>query len=463
MKQPNIIFVFDDQHRYEALGSAGNDIIKTPNFDRFAQTGMVFDRAYSNCPICSPFRGIVLTGRYPHKNGVMCNEYGLFDGQQTFPTVLKQAGYSTAFIGKWHLGHPPYTEDKRFGFDYMAAYNCEHNYYNVNIAENESEPVKTKDWAPISETDLALKFMESHVKDRKDKPFMMMLGWGPPHWGDARYDGYPDQFKTYSPDDIKLRPNVPEQMAEFAREEISHYYGLVTGLDHEMGRILDSVDKLGIAQDTIILFTSDHGDHLWSHGYGKPGDNWLHHSKRASKATPYEESIHIPCLVKWPGVIPAGSRCDSLFSAADMMPSLLALSKNDIPETVQGADLSLLFKGEGGQDADSVYLQILGTGWPTRPEWVGFWRGIRTKQHIYARWHNGKEKVLFDCEKDPYEMNNLAGHSEAADIEAELEARLQKWLKETDDPFETGEREPVYSMLDLGQKFTSSSWDDVQW
>jgi arylsulfatase A-like enzyme len=457
MKRPNILFVFADQLRYTALGSSGNPVVRTPHLDRLASEGVVFEQAFSNCPICSPFRGTLLTGKYPHKNGVVDNEYRLFPGQDTLPRVLGQAGYRTGFVGKWHLGYGPYTEDKRHGFDYLAANNCIHDYYKVRYHENERGPITVDGWAPDDETSLGIRFMQDHVRRGDDSPFMLMLGWGPPHWP---YKQYPDEYNVYDPAAVDLPKNVPVQMADFARREIAHYYGNVTGLDAQMGRLLESLDRLGVAEDTIVCFTSDHGDHLSSHGYGKPMDQWMHHSMRASKATPYDESIHIPFLVRWPAAIEPGRRTSALFSAIDMMPTLLGLCGVESPAGVQGSFLSHELTGGEGTARDSVYLQILGPGWPHRGPWVGFWRGVRTDRWLYARWHaDEREPLLIDLTEDRWEMRNLAGQPDHAATQRQMEARLRQWIAETDDPFDSGERELTTGMLALGQQFTSDRWD----
>ena len=244
-------------------------------------------------------------------------------------------------------------------------------------------------------------------------------------------------------------------MEAFAREELAHYYGNVTGLDHELGRIRAVLDERGLTEDTIFCYTSDHGDHLSSHGYGKPSDQWLHPSKRASKATPYDESVHVPFIMSYPARIQGGQRLPVMFSSVDIMPTLLALAGVEAPAGIQGTDLSRALLGEGGTEPDSVYLQILGPGWPYRGEWVGFWRGVRTDRWTYARWHHSGERWLFDRECDPYEMVNLAGREECAGIEGQMEDRLQQWIGDTDDPFETGARDPQTGILQLGQSLTS--------
>jgi arylsulfatase A-like enzyme len=247
-------------------------------------------------------------------------------------------------------------------------------------------------------------------------------------------------------------------MAAFAREEIAHYYGNVTGLDHELGRIMAFLKENGLDDNTIVCFSSDHGDHLSSHGYGKPFDLWLHHSKRASKATPYEESIHIPFILRYLQKVAPGQRSQTMLSSVDVLPTLLGLADIALPDGIQGLDLSHAVLGEQGPEPDSVYLQILGPGWPHRGEWVGFWRGVRTRRCVYARWFGSGDVWLFDRHTDPYEMNNLAGNPGYATIQAQLEQRLQQWMRDTGDPFETGERDPETGILNLGQRFTHDKW-----
>ncbi|MBM3265547.1 MAG: sulfatase, partial [candidate division Zixibacteria bacterium] len=394
MSHPNLLFVFDDQHRYSALGANGNPVVRTPHLDRLAGEGVVLDQMLSSCPICSPYRGQLMTGRYSHANGIMDNEYLLREDQALFPQTLSDAGYRTGYVGKWHLGYPPYTQDKRYGFDYMAAYNCNHDYYNVEYYENEVGPIQIDGWAPTRETDLAIGYLERHAADPGDQPFCLMLSWGPPHWP---YDQYPRKHKRYNPAEVDLPPNVPKAFAAYAREEIADYYGNISGLDDEMGRLLTAVDRLGLRNDTVVIFTSDHGDHLSSHGFGKPMDRWMHHSFRASKATPYEESVHVPFIARWPGHIAPGTRSDALVSSVDLMPTLLTLCGLSVPSGVQGNSMAHHLLGQDGPRNDSVYMQILGPGWPHRGKWVGFWRGVRDERWTYARWRgNERGPFLFD-------------------------------------------------------------------
>ena len=454
MRRPNIVFIFSDQQRYSALACNGNRIVQTPHLDALAQNGVVLDNAFSSCPICAPYRGQLMTGKYAHANGCIDNEYALFPDQQTLPAVLDAAGYDTAYIGKWHLGYGPYGRDQKGGFSYMAANNCDHNHNAVKYYENDQGPFTFDTWAPTGETDLALRYIDDQQRRASDRPFCLVLSWGPPHWSGPAYDHYPEEFAIYDPDAVDLPPNVPPQLEAFARKELAHYYGNISALDSEVGRITHFLKTRGLADNTILCFSSDHGDHLSSHGYGKPMDMWLHHSKRASKATPYEESIHVPFVLSYPAKVAPGRRLTTMFSSVDIMPTLLGLAAIDQPEGIQGTDQSGAICGQTGPEPDSVYLQILGPGWPHRGDWVGFWRGVRTPRWLYARWIDSGDIWLFDRDKDPYEMENLAGRAACAEVQQQLEQRLQQWLHTTADPFETGRRDAATGILELGQRLT---------
>ncbi len=457
MARPNILFVFSDQHRYRALGSSGNPVVRTPNLDRLAGQGVIFDQAFSCYPLCSPYRGQLLTGTYCHKNLVVCNEYALKGCQETIAQVLSMAGYHTGFLGRWHLGYGPYPEQQRHGFDYLAAYNIAGaGYYKTEYYENERGPIPFGCWAPEGETSLAIRFLEERKAGRDNSPFALFVCWAPPHWP---YDQFPQQFNTCEPAQVEVPRNVPEQMQDFARKELALYYGAIAALDFQMGRLLDALEQLGVAEDTIVCYTSDHGDHLSSHGYGRPWDRWLPPYMRASKATPYDESIHVPFLMRFPGRIPAGRRTNALLGSVDIMPTLLGLCGLEPPPGVQGKDLSHVPRGEDGPLSDSVYLQNMGVGWPDRAEFTGFWRGVRTQRWLYAKWLDDRlGPWLFDRQNDPLEMSNLAGRTDYARIQQELEARLKRWIEETKDPFETGERDPIKGMLVLGQEFAGKRW-----
>ena len=301
----NILFINTDQLRYDSIAVNGNQYVKTPNLDSFAKDSMVFDNAYSCCPLCSPYRGQLLSGNYSHKNGVMCNEFKLKDTNDLLPKILKREGYYSAYVGKWHLGYGPYTQEKRYGFDDMLAYNCLHNYYDVSYWRNEQGPWKIKDFAPVKEADLTIELLEERDKT---KPFALFLSWGVPHpsWGDETminnehrsFGLYPNQYDTYDPARMPVPESVPHPLRPSIRRDTADYYGMITALDVEFGRIIRYLKENNLYDNTLILFSSDHGEHLGAHGYGHPEDEWLPPNMRAAKGTPYEESIHIPLMIK---------------------------------------------------------------------------------------------------------------------------------------------------------------------
>ena len=461
MDAPNIVFVFADQLRYDALAHNGNRTVRTPHLDRLAAEGVVLDQAFSSCPICSPYRGQVLTGNYSHVNGVVCNEYRLFDNQRTLAHRLAEHGYRGVYVGKWHLGHGPYPERCRYGFDDFLAYNCSHHYYRTAYWRNEAGPFRMVEYAPRAETRLAIDWIAQHRRDHPGRPFLAMLSWGPPHWTGAgrsarAYGVYPQEYALYDPARVDVPDNVPVQFRDFATRELADYYAMVTSLDDQMGVLLAGLDRMGLTGETIVCFSSDHGDHLSAHGYGKPGDPWMDPTMSMSKATPYEESIHIPLIARGPGVAGGGRRSEVMFNSVDVLPTLMALAGAAGADGVQGRDLSHAFRGVVGDDPDSVYLQILGPGWPDRAKAIGLWRGVRTADFTYARWHDrGGRRVLYDRRSDPLEMRNVAAAPDYAEAAQRLEGRLKQWMAETADPFDTGERIGETEMLNLGQACTS--------
>lgn len=456
---PNLLFVFSDQQRYSAASFNGNTVLRTPTMDSLARDGMVFDRCFSGHPLCAPYRASLLTGWYGWHNGVIDNEYRVRSGAPSFAGTLKSHGYDTAYIGKWHLGYGPYTERDRVGFDRVAAYDCGYGFYKTEYHLNEDGPIPFNSWAPTGETDLAIDYLREHAES--GKPFGLFLAWAPPHWP---YDEYPPAFRRLGPDEVDVPDNVPRQMVDFARREIADYYNCIEALDHELGRVLSALTELGLDNDTIVVFTSDHGDHLSSHGYGKPSDRWLHPMMRASKATPHEESIHVPFVVRYPGAVPAGARTERYLTTVDIMPSLLGLTGVPAPET-DGRDRSEVFRGaqaNAKEEDESAYLINMGPGWPYRGKWIGFWRGVRTERYVYARWR-GDERgpLLYDRLNDPLEMHNLAGGAEFRPIQEEMEERLRQLMNNTSDPFESGKRDPHTGILQLGQEFVHRKWDNA--
>ena len=247
------------------------------------------------------------------------------------------------------------------------------------------------------------------------------MSWGPPH---NPYEHVPERYKElYSPEEIQLRPNAVDTPA--TRKDLSGYYAHITALDENLGRLMAALDELGIADDTILVYTSDHGDMLGSHGHVR-------------KERPWEESARIPFMIRWPRRIPAGITRDTLLSLVDFMPSMLSLCDLPIPEGVEGIDLSEAMLGNTIDEPQSVFLGVPLHGSEGFQFGIREWRGVRTHSHTYARHFDGSGWLLYDNDNDPYQLNNLIDDQDSQVIRTELEAELQEWLTQVNDPFLPG-------------------------
>lgn len=430
---PNILLIFADQMRGMDMGCAGNSDVITPNMDRLAEEGMYFSRAYANTPVCTPSRGSLLTGLYPLSHLAITNDLPITTNTTSIGKILKSTGYYTGYIGKWHLDGVPRDKftppgPRRLGFDdFWAVWNCSHDYFNAYYYKDTPEAIPIRGYEPIGQTDLAIEFMERALREKR-LPFSLVISWGPPH---DPYWMVPDEYKSkYSPDKITLRPNVKLNTRKFLssedsilspQETITNYYAAITALDEQLGRIIDFIKDSDLINDTIIMFTSDHGDMLWSQGMMK-------------KQLPFEESIKIPFIISWPRHIPAGKKSDVLISIVDIVPSILGLLGIKMCEKIDGTDLSRVFLGLENNGPDSVFLQEIVVV-DEKYEQIEEWRGIRTTKYTYARWQSGEGWVLYDNESDPYQIVNLIDNPKYKSVREELERILQYWLKSTNDHF----------------------------
>jgi len=422
---PNLLFVFVDQWRAQALGHMGDPNVKTPNLDGLASEGAIFTNAYSTYPLCSPCRASIITGRWPHANGVIRNGILLPDEEVSIAEVLRDMGYRTGYVGKWHLdgkgkgipgqkGHstpggyvPPGW--RRQGFEFWAGFNLGHFYWDSHYWRDSPEALDmTGTYEPDYQTDLALQFLEkSHEADR---PFYLFVSWGPPHGPHVPPEEY---AALYDPEGIELRPNVPEEKVRRAQAESQKYYGMCTNLDDNLKRLMDKLKELGIEDNTVVCFTTDHGDMLGSHGFYK-------------KNRPLDEASHVPLIIRYPRAIQK-KEIDSLVSSADIMPTLLSLCGAPIPGGVQGIDLTGLIDGSGGgHPQNSVYME----GWigKTTEDERGppDWRAVRKDEYMLTiNVGDGTTRYLFDMGADPYQMNNLAG--QGLPLEEELRNLLYWW------------------------------------
>jgi len=414
-RRPNLVFVFADQLRAQSVGFMGDTQARTPHLDAAAQQGIAFSNAVSCCPVCTPYRAALLTGRYPLSNGMVLNDVRLPVTETCIAEVFRGAGYRTGYIGKWHLdgrargGFTP-PGPRRQGFDYWAVANCTHDYLHSFYYRDGPQPIRIEGYDADHHTDLAVQYVRDHARE----PFCLFVSWGPPH---DPYDQMPEGYRVFRPEEMELRPNC----AAPNREQLAGYYSHTTALDRCFGRIAATLDECGLAEDTILVLTSDHGDMLGSQGL-------IHKQK------PWEESILVPFLLRYPRQVPAGQRTTAPLNVVDLMPTLLRLAGLDIPEVVEGTDLSHLARGAEGPRPTSAFLQHPCPFVEPIPEW----RGVRTERYTYVRTLAGPW-LLYDNEEDPYQLHNLAADPGRAGLRRELEAELQGWLARTGDDFQPRE------------------------
>ena len=467
-KKPNILYVFADQWRRQAVGFMNEDQVITPNIDKFAMDSLVFDNAISCCPLCSPQRGSLLTGKYPINHGVFTNcktgeTFRLRDDEICVSDVLKQENYHTGYIGKWHLDEPELNNSdhpesgakgwdaftppgvRRHGFDFWHSYGAADKHLSQHYWEDTPEKIQTDKWSPEHETDVAIDFIKKN-KD-SDHPFALFMSWNPPH---NPYDQVPQKYKDiYQDKTITFRPNVKAEDIichtyepwgsgeEKLVQTTKDYYAAVSGLDEHFGRLIDTLKEYGILDDTIIVLTADHGELMGSHGL-------------IAKHVWYEESIGIPFIMRWGDKIKKG-RENKIINSVDIMPTLLGLIDVPIPNTVDGVDVSPNLTGTGEVEVPSAFIHA----YPGRDVFLDAfrkegkdplskgWRGIRSENYTYVV-HKGywpgddrDERYLYDLVNDPYQLNPV----EITDAtENELALKFEKELKERldqlGDPFD---------------------------
>ena len=415
-RRPSVLLILPDQWRGQDLGCMGNPEVRTPHLDRLASQGVLFRNTFANTPVCCPARANLLTGKYAHRNGMVANDLRLRESETTIAEVLAADGYRTGFVGKWHLDGGPRLPGfvppgpRRQGFAYWAANECDHRHFRPTYFRDADRPITEDRFEPEVWTDRAVEFLKQAGED----PFFLVVSMGPPH---DPY-GAPERFmKLYDPARLTMRPNWVEGVPGAGRKEVAAYYAAMTAVDEQVGRLLKALDDTGRAGDTIVLFTSDHGDMLGSHG-------------QRLKRKPWEESIRVPGIVRYPARVKPGRTTEALLSHVDLAPTLLSLCGLAVPEEMQGTDLSGVVLGTTDRGPDSAFFQIFvpfaGDATP-RP-----WRGVRTDRHMYARTQEGPW-VLYDLEDDPYERKNLAHDPAHAAVRERMEAKLAGWMKRTGD------------------------------
>ncbi len=459
-RPPNILFVFADDHAAHAIGAYGSRINQTPNIDRLASEGMLFRNAFVTNSICAPSRATILTGQFSHLNGVLTNVEAFDTTKVTFPALLREAGYQTAVIGKWHLKSRPQ------GFDHYEVLRGQGPYYNPLLL-TETDSVRYAGYTTNILTDRVLDWLENGRDP--ERPFLVMYQHKAPH---RNWQPGPDHLTTYddvtipepatlfddyegrtsaartqemtvarhlSDFDLKLTEpgDLNEQQIAPWREAydpknrafrdaqltgddlvrwqyqryIKDYLRAVASVDDNLGRVLDYLDSTGLAENTIVVYSSDQGFFLGDHGwYDK---RWM-----------YEESFRTPLIVRWPARVAAGSVNEDLVQNLDFGETFLDAAGVAIPEWMQGRSLLPLLRGRTPDDwRDAVYYHYY--EYPA-VHMVQRHYGVRTARYKLVHYYLIDEWELFDLERDPEELRSVYADPEYADVLARLTARLNE-------------------------------------
>ncbi len=430
-RKPNLLFVFSDQHRWCDMGAYGNSEVQTPNFDAFADRAVRFENCISNSPLCVPARGSMLTGLMPIRHRAVTNDLPIDPEAESVARVMERNGYHTGYVGKWHLrGVPrrsPVVREHRLGFDEWNVCNSSHRYMKAFYYDADNEKVEIDGYEPIAQTDLAIDFVERN----RDRPWGLVLSWGPPH---DPYHQVPDTYlDMYDPDRITLRSNVPERIRVYQRkntplmfrllyrllfrtgpttdrakirQDLQGYYAHITALDEQFGRLLESLRRTGQLENTIVVYTSDHGDMLGSQGF-------------TNKQLPYEESIRVPLLVSYEGVTKA-TTTDELVGLVDLPVSLMGLMGMRFTTDVDGQDLHELFVSEGARGRGECYISDLVPAHAAAFRGSTSWRGVRTREYTFSRTPFDEGTMLYDNLRDLQQQRNLIGNPAYAEVQDRL-------------------------------------------
>ncbi|MBV7328809.1 sulfatase [Chloroflexi bacterium TSY] len=440
---PNIIWIFGDQMRAQAMGFTGDPNVYTPNIDRLAAEGLSFTAAVGGCPLCCPYRGSLLSGRYPH-NAVPGHEYQLPPEYPTIATAFKENGYHTAYFGKWHVDGfkertgraglhivPP---ERRGQFDEWIGDENNNSQWDCWVHGGRGDDAFHYR-LPGYETDELTNLLIDYIDRRSNEaiasaqpdttPFFAVLSVQPPH---DPYVAPEEWMRRHTPAELQLRPNVPDipWLVDQARRDLAGYYGMIENLDWNLGRIRTALDEANLAHNTHIVFFSDHGDMHGSHGQFR-------------KTSPWEESIRVPFIIG--GHIPRyANKSGHLpvpINHVDIGPTSLGLCGIDKPDWMVGTDYSgyRLHDREITDEPDSAFLQLVvatGHGYSTdRP-----WRGIVTRDGWKYAVLEGQPWMLFNLNEDPYEQANCAYNTRFAVERQRLQDRLAGWINDTGDAFE---------------------------
>jgi arylsulfatase A-like enzyme len=445
-ERPNLVFILSDQQSRDMLGAYGLSQVQTPSLDALARDGILFDHCVASAPVCTPHRSMLLSGQHPLWNNCFTNDRRLLtDIGESFAQVLGRAGYRNGYVGKWHLyggdrDRPVPPGPDRHGFDDLFATNNCHLNYDPDHAffwDEQGRKQLFGTWEAEGQTEQALSFIDGQ---ERETPFSLFVSYHAPHnhfGGEAEtYSEYdaPERFKAlYDVSEIRPRPTSPDN-DRFRRMYLGHM-AMCSEVDYHVGRILSRLHDRGLMDNTIVVYTSDHGD-----TFGAYSNHW-------HKGSPEDVSVRVPLLLRLPDGLGAGRRSQLLVGTLDLMPTLLGLMGIEPPSVCQGSDLSQPIRDAEDDIVESVPLFYF--SWP--------WRGLYTRRWTYSvenidRRGQALEGIpsdvhrnvllrgfntLYDREEDPHQLYNLYGHDGYECLQRDLHERTAEWLERFGDPFPT--------------------------
>ncbi len=444
-ERPNIVFFYADDQASWTIGALGNEQARTPNLDRLYAEGVGLTSAFTTTPVCSPSRAGLLASRYgtevgitDYLNAAREPENGLDPALPTWPRLLQAAGYATCLVGKWHLGSQARYFPTHYGYDSFYGFRTGAGTSKNPEVESDGRVTVVRGYTPDILADEAIRFVRSVAGG--PAPFLLSVHFWAPHANTANRT--PDGDRTWlplSPADWNpfrdVRPSLPRPLypgldVPRARRMLAEYLGAVASLDRNVGRVLDALDELGLASDTVVVFTSDHGFNMGHHGIWHKGNGrWLLEDNRGYRSNMYDTSLRVPAVVRWRGMLAAGAVVDRVVLNLDWFPTILAMAGLDPPQgaVVRGRSFLPLLEGRDLSWRDSFY---------------GEYRQLHQERVDQRMWRTPQWKLvrdsrpgmdeLYDLERDPGERVNLAGdvRAETRRIVAALDSALRDRLRE---------------------------------
>jgi arylsulfatase A-like enzyme len=426
--RPNVVFLLADQLRACDTPPYVTPQASMPNMQRLSEQGVTFTNMISTCPVCTPYRSMLLTGRHPQTTGHLINFVRTRHDEIGIGDAFGRAGYRTGWVGKWHLHTGSFPQINgadfvpegrdRLGFDYWRGYNFHMDYFGgtANCGDWRAET-----WEGY-ETDALNRYAMEFMGESGDEPFCLFISPHQPHV--TPFASAPEECYDRLPDDLEFPANVPRNVRERSAGAYRDYLAMTLAVDDMLGDLMRYLDESGLAENTLLIFTSDHGTQMGAQG--RPA--W-------DKKLPYEESLRVPMMARLPGAFEGGHVRDALTSPVDLFPTLCGLCDVPVPRTVEGIDLSdAWLDSEGATEQDAVFTMNFTKAYDYLVD-GDEWRGVRTKRHVYTRWLNGITE-LFDLDADPLQMRNLAADPASRELCDALGRRLDAFLAERSDTLE---------------------------